>query len=294
MTLQAIVLHLGAHKTGTSLVQKFLRDSEAACTKAGIAAMPRGDGDALIGWGRAKEIQTEGLREMISGAAASKALWLVMSHENALGRPLRPEAPHLYPEAARRSQYLRRAIGDDHPVRVVYYIRNQAAFLESYFLQTIHEGAWHDFDSFLSGLGQHGFSWRPLYDALCETFGAENVVLRSFDEDIAAGQATYLERFLTSATTANPRAFGNFKYKPVRNPSVGDRGLELARGINPMLRNPAERKLFRKFLQQHFSNRDYPRPALFSPEAKSEMQERFKDENARLLAQAAATARAPL
>lgn len=295
MTLQALVLHLGAHKTGTSLVQKYLRDKDTACQKAGIWPMPRGDGDEFIGWGRAAEVEAgaKGLCAKIAEAESRRMRCVVLSHENALGRPFRQDAPHLYPDAARHGANLKKALSEDRPWRVVYYIRSQAAFLESYYLQTVHEGAWHDFDTYMMGLGLHGFSWRPLYDALCGLFGAENVVLRSFDEDIAAGQAAYLERFLTSATAADLRPFGQFDYKPVRNPSVGDRGLELARGINPMLRNPAERKLFRKFLQEHFSNRDYPRPALLSEAAREEMRARYDAENAELLAQSARTARAP-
>lgn len=294
MSLQALVLHLGAHKTGTSLVQKYLRDKEAACQKAGIWPMPRGEGDEFIGWGRAAEVEAgaEGLRARIAEAETRGTRWFVLSHENALGRPFRQDAPHLYPDVARHGANLKAALGADRPWRVVYYIRSQAAFLESYYLQTVHEGAWHDFDTYMMGLGLHGFSWRPLYESLCDLFGAENVVLRSFDEDIAAGQAAYLERFLTAATAADLGPFGAFAYKPVRNPSIGDRGLELARGINPMLRSPAERKLMRKFLQEHFSNRDYPRPVLLSETARAEMRERYEAENAELLAQSARTARA--
>lgn len=295
MALRALVLHLGAHKTGTSLVQKYLRDKERQCQAAGIWPMPRGEGDEFIGWGRAAEVAAgaEGLRARLAEAEARKVRCFVLSHENALGRPFRQEAPHLYPDAARHGANLRQALGADRPWRVVYYIRNQASFLESYYLQTVHEGAWHDFDSYMTGLGAHGFSWVPLYEALCDLFGAENVVLRSFDEDIAAGQAAYLERFLRAATAADLKPFGAFDYKPVRNPSVGDRGLDLARAINPLLRNPSERKLFRKFLQEHFSNRDYPRPALLSEAAKAEMRARYDAENAELLALSARTARAP-
>lgn len=294
MPLKSLVLHLGAHKTGTSLVQKYLRDKEKLCASAGIAAMPRGDGDQFIGWGNALDLDSgaPGLRDIVAKAEARAAQYFVLSHENTLGRPFSPNAPHLYPDAPRHAANLKKALGD-RPYRVVYYIRNQAAFLESYYLQTVHEGAWHDFDSYLTGLGQHGFSWEPLYQGLCALFGEQNVVLRSFEQDIAAGQAAFLQNFMTAFTSGDLSVFGKFDYAPVRNPSVGTRGLELARGINPMLRNPAERKLFRKFLQSHFSNRDYPRPQLLSAEARAEMTASHEAENARLIAQSVATARTP-
>lgn len=294
MPLKSLVLHFGAHKTGTSLIQKYLRDKEELCAKAGIVAMPRGDGDRFIRWGGAKDLEAgaQGLKDSIAKAEADSARYFVLSHENCLGKPFRQDAAHIYPHVARNCANLKKAIGD-RPVRVVYYIRSQAAFLESYFLQTIHEGASHQFDKYLKDLGTQGFSWAPLYEALCTQFGAQNVVLRSFDQDIAAGQAAFLQRFMESATAADLSVFKGFAYGPVRNPSVGTRGLELASGINPLLRNATERKLFRKFLQDNFSNRDYPRPTLLSAEAKEEMRLRYETENAGLIAAAAAAARAP-
>lgn len=294
MPLQSLVLHFGAHKTGTSLIQKYLRDKEALCAKAGIVAMPRGDGDKFIRWGGTKDMDSgaQGLRDSIAAADAAGARHFILSHENTLGRPFRRDGAHIYTYAARNCAQLKTVIGD-RPFRVVYYIRSQAAFLESYFLQTVHEGAWHDFDGYMKDLGSQGFSWAPLYEALCKTFGAESVVLRSFDQDIAAGQAVFLQRFVESFTTADLSVFKGFAYGPVRNPSVGDRGLELANGINPLLRNAAERKLFRKFLQENFSNRDFPRPALLSSQAREDMRLRYDAENASLIAASAAAVRAP-
>jgi hypothetical protein len=294
MPLKSLVLHFGAHKTGTSLIQKYLRDKEALCTKAGIVAMPRGDGDKFIRWGNAKDLETgaQELRDSIAKADAGGAKYYVISHENTLGRPFRSNALHIYPHVARNIADLKNVIGD-RPIRVIYYIRKQAAFLESYFLQTVHEGAWHDFDGYMKDLGTQGFSWAPLYDAFCRVFGSENVVLRSFDQDIAEGQAVFLQRFMESFTSADLSAFKGFEYGPVRNPSVGDRGLELASGINPLLQNANERKLFRKFLQEHFSNRDFPRPTLLSPERREELRLRYDAENASLIAASAAAARAP-
>jgi hypothetical protein len=145
----------------------------------------------------------------------------------------------------------------------VYYIRDQADFIESYYLQTIHEGGWKSFDGYLKSLGRHGFSWLPVYESLCVAFGAENVVLKSFEHDISQGQPAFLRSFLQSAIDENLNHFGDFEYRAARNPSIGDRGLELARGINPLLKTTMERKIFRRFMQENFSNRMYPRPVLF-------------------------------
>ena len=296
MSLRAVVLHLGAHKTGTSLVQKYMRDRPAACKSAGISPMLRGDGDKLIGWGRERELEagSNGLVAKIDEAEKNGAEYFILSHENALGRPFRPNAAHLYPDVARRAANLKSAIGENQPWRVIYYIRDQASFIESYYLQTIHEGSWNDFDSFVSELGSHGYSWTPVYNALCDLFGLGNVVIRSFDQDMANGQASYLQKFLQSAGVTKLKPFGEFDYNPVRNPSIGDRGLDLARGINPILINTSERRLFRKFLQENFSNQQYPRPVLLSEAAKAEIRAVYRDENKRLLERSAENSRTPI
>ncbi|WPY97054.1 hypothetical protein T8T21_20650 (plasmid) [Limimaricola variabilis] len=294
MEFRSIVLHLGAHKTGTSLVQKYLRDRGEACFKAGIFPMPRGDGDKLIGWGAAATLKAGAgtLRRNIETTARDGMPYFVLSHENSLGGPLRKDGVGLYPEAAARGAALKQAL-PDRPQRVIYYIRNQASFIESYYLQTIHQGKWHDFKEFMADVDLDRLSWVPLYETLCQLFGTENVVIRSFDADIAEGQSAYLRNFLSAATAADLTPFGDFDYNPVRNPSIGDRGLELARHINPVLQGP-ERKLFRRFLQDKFSNQDYPRPKLLTTEDKAALEARYAEENRALLIRSAETARPPL
>ena len=55
-----IVVHVGAHKTGTSLIQKYMRDKPEQLTPFGVRAVSRSDTNTLIGWGQAL-IDTRGL-----------------------------------------------------------------------------------------------------------------------------------------------------------------------------------------------------------------------------------------
>lgn len=296
MSIRSIVLHMGAHKTGTSLIQKYLRDREKACAKAKIYAMPRGDGGTLIGWGRASEVNNgaERLQAKIMDAESARFKYFILSHENSLGRPFVENAGSLYPHAKKRAYYIKMSIGNKIPFRVVYYIRNQASFIESYYLQTIHEGSAMGFEDFMNKLGAYRFSWAPVYRALCDTFGKENVVLKHFETEIGQGQSEFLRGFLKSATAADLSSFGDFNYNTIRNPSIGDRGLELARSINPHLVNTFERRLFRKVLQENFSNRDFPRPILLDEETKARIHDTYHQENVDLLAASRSSAIAAL
>lgn len=288
MALKSIVLHLGAHKTGTSLVQKFTRSNARRCRLAQIWPMRRSDGSRLIGSGGAEEIAlgTEAFRAQIAMAEARGYSHFLLSYENALGHPFRKRLTDLYPEAHEKAVLLRNMIGD-RPIRVIFYIRNQPDFIESYYLQTVHQGKHHSFAVFQATLLKNNtLSWRPLYDALCDVFGAGNVVIHQFENQIADGQSAYLRQFFTSAIGKSPYALGRYRYEKIHNPSIGDRGLELALEFNKHLKTPQERKSMRRFLQENFSNRDYPRPHLLSEEAKKELTERFAAENAQIVEEA--------
>ena len=57
-------LHVGAHKTGTSLIQKFFRDEVAPAATLPIAVVGRADTNRLIGWGQQLEGRLAHLRRV--------------------------------------------------------------------------------------------------------------------------------------------------------------------------------------------------------------------------------------
>lgn len=285
MSLEKVVLHLGAHKTATSLIQKYMRDRAQYCEANGIAALGRGECDQLIRWGTPATLQAgkQELNRRIADAENAGARYYVISHENALGRPFVAGGNSIYPGAAEKMTALKDALSG-HKLMVVYYIRAQAAFLESYYLQTIHEGAHHTFKEWRDTVGRPPLSWKPLYDTLCQAVGTDNVVLHAFEDDITAGQAGFLEKFFASFLgNLDPAAFNHFEYGPLRNPSIGDKGLAIARAANRYLETAEERSLMRKFLQKNFSNRDYKRPQLLKETQVATFTAEFTPENAELV-----------
>lgn len=285
-----VIAHFGAHKTGTSLVQKFMRDRPQLMARNRIATIGRTETGHMIGWGSERQVKGDDLASALDRAARATR-YFVISHENSLDRPFMRGQAGLYPQAHQNAARIRACLGG-RPAQAVYYIRSQPAFIESYYLQMIHEGAWHSFDEWFAGLAETDLSWRPLRDALTSVFGEENVILRSFEDDMGAGQARYLAGFFGSFSNIGPAQMDAFDYAPLRNPSIGDRGLEIALAANRYLTRPAERKKMRKFLQLEFSNRDYQRPQLLSDTVRDEMKACYHKENEALVREsAAATAR---
>ncbi|MGB3315689.1 MAG: hypothetical protein WBB85_14870 [Albidovulum sp.] len=289
-----VVLHLGAHKTGTSLIQKYMRDRPKIMRRNRIAMLSRSSGDKLIGWGQDK-ILSPGLpvlQKNIRRAALLLRTRYVLSHENALGRPFAQSGKELYPDASARA----RQIADGLPGKrkiAVYYIRDQVSFLESYYLQTIQQGKHHLFDEWVNPKLDGSLSWRPLYEGLCAALGKENVLLKDFGSQIRQGQARFLCDFFSAFMPVDTQKFGEFEYPARRNLSIGDVGLELALKINPYLKSWEAQRSTRNFLQQIFSNADFPRPVLLSDDQKQMLTSKYEAENQDLIQESERTFIAP-
>lgn len=271
---RTVVFHVGAHKTGTSLLQKYMRDNAAVLRRNRIYYISRSAMNDYVGWGNkllnepdplARKIRTTLLIPWFTTAIAS--------HENTLGRPLRADGTHLYPKAPQIVDALGDLLAPYH-ARIVFSIRPQDQFIESYYLQSIHEGRHETFDDWYAKIDRGALSWRPVVDKLHEVFGREQVDVVDF-RTIKRGQEAYIGEFFTRI---DPRWTFDIEYGAMRNPSVSDKGLQMALAANPHLKSGGERKLMRKFLQKHFSNQRYPRPVLLSDDERQELRDRYAAE----------------
>jgi len=278
-----VVIHVGAHKTGTSLVQRYFSDQPQLTRARGIGLITRDDAsNRLVGWGDIVHERPEALRSRLEEEMAMRPSVVFMSLENTLGRPFLPDRPGLYPDASRGAEGLAKACNglDTH---VVFYVRPIVEFLESYYLQTVQQGAWHSFQDWYGTLsGPH--EWTPAVRALDDTFGADRVLVGDFGE-IARGQNQFLQQFMTRAGLPQPPTVD---YEAVRNRSLSARGLEIALSINPHLRSASERRETRLFLQKHFSNRLEDRARPMPADLRRSIQDQTAAELEALTARAAA------
>jgi hypothetical protein len=283
-----VVLHVGAHKTGTSLIQKYYRDNRRQIVRLGIAYVSRTDTNRLIGWGDVTAERPEVLRDRVRAEAAARPAAVLVSHENSLGSPLVERRSGLYPDTEQLAQGLRRACEGFSP-RIVFYVRPQEAFIESYYLQTIHQGKFHSFNEWYQGIDEASLRWMPVVDALDRVFGPENVAVGDFGE-IAEGQGEFLRTFMRRARLPEPVSVD---YAPVRNASVSARGLELALAMNPHLETLRERRAARRFLQGTFSNRTGERARPMPDDVRTALVEMWESEADALAERAEASRRLP-
>ena len=269
-----VAFHVGAHKTGTSVVQSYLRDNARRLQRKRLYYVHRSAMNELVGWGDKLVADTAPLARKI--AQVARIPWfraVVASHENTLGRPFVQGTAGLYPHAATVIPALGRVL---HPYRakVLLSIRPQVEFVESYYLQLIHQGGHQPFQEWLSQIDLDALSWRPIVDALHDAFGPQHVEILDFRE-VQRDQQAYLRDFFRRI---DPDLSIDVHLPAVRNPSISEKGLRLALAANPHLQSHAERRLMRIFLQDNFSNVDFPRPRLLPDEQRQRLHDRYAAE----------------
>lgn len=273
-------MHLGAHKTGTSLIQKFIRDNEEMLCQLGIAYIGRSESDELIGWGTKIRTDPKPLQQRIHSIAERGYRYVVISHENSLGKPFGQDSTSLYDKSADQINALTDALADCN-LTFIYYIRRQWEFVESYYIQTIHQGSHKSFEEWYASIGRSdNLSWRPLVNNLRGS-QSSSTIIKDFATLVEKGQEWYLRDFFESFL--EPESIPPIEYKSKRNISVGEPGLKMLRAANEFADTAAERKLLRKFFQKNFNNLNYPRPQLLEPEEMERIKEKYGSELVELL-----------
>lgn len=270
--------HIGAHKTGTSVLQAYLDTHVAELAAQRLLLLTRDEMGAYIGFGQKLVADPSALIERLTELRASEEYdALFGSYENLMGRVVLPDEPGLYPTARQNMSALVSAVQPCR-LKVIISIRPQHELLESAYLQTVHQGGSESFRDWLGHVDLDAISWVPLIDLLHETVGADNVTVIDF-RTIAEGQSAYIRQFLRAV---GPEFDHPVDSAIVKNRSISDKGLTLALAANGLLMTDWQRRGMRKFLQRHFSNVDYPRPQLLSTDERDRLIDRYGDEYERL------------
>ncbi|MGQ0629769.1 MAG: hypothetical protein ACT4P1_01910 [Sporichthyaceae bacterium] len=270
MTGPTLVWHPGAHKTGTTVFQKYLGRHTELLASRSVSVIPRRKLSLAIGWGDRLMADPGTFANLVTEYAVDGTQYVVGSMENMLGRPFLAEQPGLYPNAEKNIEALAGAT-EGLCTRVVFTIRPQAEFLQSYYLQSIHEGASHTFRSWSGAIDLDAISWDPVIEALTRRLGHENVTLVDFRR-IRDGQPAFVGDMLAAV---DPSLDLPVEYAEVHNRSLSEYGLELALAVNPLMRSGTDRVTVRRFLQANFSNLTGERPVLLSDDESAAITARY-------------------
>jgi len=80
-------------------------------------------------------------------------------------------------------------IAEGFSVKIILYLRRQDQFLESLYVHLVERGKIAcPFQEYLDSLGPDAFNWKNLVDAYAAQFGAENVIVRTYDSALLASK----------------------------------------------------------------------------------------------------------
>jgi hypothetical protein len=278
-----LVLHAGAHKTGTTMIQKALAEIAPELASRGVhyvdyhAMKAPGvlsylhpvDADevrrkAVVGFFRAlSERHGAGTLLLSSESIFSYAnLWQVSR-----GR-------HFYGDIRHSAQrFADLGLFDD--IRIVYYVRRQDRFLNSVYLEYVKSGVVDvPFERFYRQVPLAELSWKRLLGTMADVFGERNVLVGMF-EDIRLGEREYLAAFLGKV--------GVDVEPPALDFSTANRSLPLvayerAMQAYPQLDPDARRALGRQLQKQH-SSRDLPAADFIDEALREEIMRPHREDN---------------
>jgi hypothetical protein len=269
-----MVLHVGLHKTGSTFLQRVLFDIAEELNAQGVHWMPRPALDEHYGFGKVVRNTQNGGSSSTRAAkqTATKLRSLVAKHRVTLisnetvlsrrvffdyeGDAYTPGLPVL--------EWLRDDVTRD--LRILMYVRRQDHFLESAYLQQINQGSTQPFDEWYESTDPSRFGWLRLAQQIEAIVGPGNLTIRPF-EIIHEGSEAFCRGFLQAVDPSLDVALPLERIERIStrsNPSLSQRGVDLAMLVYPEL-TKSERITFRRvFLQRYLSNRQFERAKLLN------------------------------
>ena len=295
--MKRLILHVGVPKTGTSLIQRTMRQLRPELRSSGIAYIDRKAMHRLRdrpSWAAYATGPKENrprflsdLRDVVKRErlrALPKARAVVMSNESMIGR-IAPEFGDPYwPRATAALTDVVTALKPSS-TRVVMYIRRQDRLIESLYMQRIHLGGSLNWTKFHRAVcGDDRVRYQDLVQAIAEVPTVEKISVAPF-ELIGAGGGRFVTHFMESLDLGIEALVADRDDPKPSNPSYTQPAYELAMKINKRLETPAQRELTRKYLRELFPADEYPKAQLLTNEQRSELIEIYRPANEKFFAE---------
>ena len=201
MTRQRLCIHIGYHKTGSTSVQSYLEENRELLMEKGLfyPETKRDDRrayynkhlhlfDQMVALKRDAEDYQDRMRAIFAPYIAeikeAGCPISLLSEESFSGM-----GPHIVEALG----FLR----EDFDVQIIAVLRRQDTFLQSWYHQSIKDfRETRNFSQFLTSTNWWRLHYDQVLDHWAEVFGAENLILRSYDLMTADPDAAILSDFL--------------------------------------------------------------------------------------------------
>lgn len=283
-------VHVGAHKTASSFLQSNLKlHRERLSNEHGLGLvtravlMPSAFGQEVYEVSQGRHADTdvsdaakESLRSLLPDGDGNV---LITNEDLICHLPIQD----FYQNAEGAIRYLRIALSA-FDLHVIFYIRKQADYLESIYMQLVHLGRRARFAQFMKRAAPVDLSWLRAVEAMEQALPPGRLHLRTLEQIRLLGELGFYRDFLSLCQVADAEDFTiDEQYTKGRraNRSYSQLGMQIAHRVNPLL-SRKEKKVLRRFLQEHFSTATHPRALLLDDEQRLAIFERYQESNRRM------------
>lgn len=264
-----IYIHIGTHKTGSTMIQHGLRDTSQSNPEEGwIYSGTTATAKEIM---RAEQydktlVQRFNVEVQRMIQRAKSAHTVVLSSEALSGLP-----NDGYQNSNVVVSMLRDAT-NQYNVKIVIFLRRQDSFVESMYTQNIHEGRSLDFESFLERYSSpDALDYRRMLNDLSSCFGDQNLFVRSYHESSKTGLLADFGEIIGSKSLG-------FSGQGEKNPSYSRPALEIAKICNRSLDQSRKRQL-RRALQAVMAKNRLESFSYFSDEDRTTFLNRYQVSN---------------
>lgn len=288
--MRKVFVHVGAHKTASSFLQSNLKvQKDRLMEEHGLglvtraALMPSAFGQEVyeVAQGRHADTDvTDAARESLRSLLPDGDGNVLITNEDLI---CHLQVQDFYQNAEGAVRYLRTAL-EAFDLHVIFYIRKQPDYLESIYMQLVHLGRRTRFPQFLKRAALVDLSWLRVVEAMERALPPGRLHLRTLEQIRELGESGFFRDFLS---LCHVDGVENFTIDPQytkgrrANRSYSQLGMQIAHRVNPLL-SRREKKVLRRFLQEHFSTATHPRAVLLDEEQRREMFEKYRDSNRRM------------
>lgn len=285
-----VYLHLGAHKTGTKHLQRWLAENREFLRAQDSVFIPgrRIQPDVRRWrWKPSRDEIPPSLPRLLGRLTSRPERSCVLSWEGMLGLMDLKRSPGIYPGARVVLEVLHDLL-ETSDTKIAFTVREYGSWVESGYRWLVRHAKSATFESYMAKVDPDELSWVPVVTAMREIFGEDMVLVRSYEayrRDSSAGDKDLLTFFygpdVDFALLKEPSA-------EERNVSPNAKGLEFARAAHHVLRasplfDRADQQrldpLIRQFVTENFGPEHDPEPpVLLDPATKERLAKRYAED----------------
>lgn len=286
-----LVIHCGAHKTGTSSIQSLLFEQRQELLNRGVLYIPGAElnhiGIVNFLHQPATPVSTRNtIRSRIvctidNYRSRKEMEKVLVSHESFFSFVnIHQGGGDFYGSTNQSLKNLELLeLGElFSSVRIVLYIRRQDEFLQSLYMQNLSSGTWtNSFEQALANIDCTNISWLSYATKLANFFGKSNVVVRPF-EAIGGGWKNLLNDFCMASTIEIHNSLSEKKV----NESFSTPAYLTALKLMPLLKERNTRVRLATKLKQIFPPSIFGKANPLSEAARSRILRQLEDDNRKL------------